>query len=171
MSYLGFQKLGLEEHAPLIFASLVLITQLGVGLLHALGEDFVDLKGRNSQGFINGIWGWTLIAIYGFDIGSNALEFGVVEKFSSVIISPVEALGGSALIVAMSVMLAFGDEILMRLYDKISVSAKRNRAFAKHHQVAVRANDKYLQANEDRQLQSAEIQGRKQGDFTFGEGL
>lgn len=171
VSFRGFQKLGLEGHGPFIFAGLIFVTQLGVGLLHALGEDFRDLKAGSYTQFLNNVWSWVLLIIYGTDIASNAFEFGLFSYLLQVPARPVEGIGGALLVSGLAVLLCFGDEILLRIYDKLNTARARNAAYAKHHGVAIRVNKKYLEAMESRQVQTAETAGRKQGHYQFGEGL
>ena len=117
VSYMGFQKLGLEGHGPFIFAGLIFVTQMGVGLLHALGEDFRDVKAGSDTEFLNNVWAWVLFIIYGVDIASNSLEFGLMEYLGRVIPAPVEGIGGVLLVLALATLLCFGDEILLRIFD------------------------------------------------------
>ena len=56
VSYEGFKKLGLSGEAPLVLAGFVFVTQMGVGVLHALGQDFTDIKGGSSTSFLNDVW-------------------------------------------------------------------------------------------------------------------
>ncbi|MEM8806841.1 MAG: hypothetical protein AAGF01_12510 [Cyanobacteria bacterium P01_G01_bin.38] len=172
VSYDGFQKLELgDTHAPLIFAAMIFVTQLGVGLLHALGEDFRDVKAGSDTGFLNSIWGWVLMIIYGVDVASNAVHFGVFGKFGSAPATPVESLGAAGLILGMSVLLTFGDEVLLRVHDKIAIACAKNRVYAKRHGVAVAAHNAYIAATRERQMETAQVAGRKEGDWEFGEGL
>ena len=171
VSFLGFKKLGLEGHGPFIFAGLVFVTQLGVGLLHALGEDFRDVKGGSDTEFINNVWSWVLIIIYGTDIASNAFEFGLFDYLSRAIAAPVEGLGGALLVIGLAVLLCFGDEILLRIYDKANVARAKNKAYAKRHKTAIRASNQYLRSMSERTMQDAETQGRKDGAYNFGDGL
>ena len=171
VSYMGFQKLGLEGHGPFIFAGLIFVTQMGVGLLHALGEDFRDVKAGSDTEFLNNVWAWVLFIIYGVDIASNSLEFGLMEYLGRVIPAPVEGIGGVLLVLALATLLCFGDEILLRIFDKINVARAKNRAYARHHNVAIKASDTYLKMMEERAVQDAETQGRKEGSYSFGDGL
>lgn len=171
VSFLGFQKLGLDGHGPFIFAGLIFVTQMGVGLLHALGEDFRDVAAGSDTQFLNNAWSWVLIIIYGTDIASNAFEFGLFDYLEQSLAAPVEGLGGALLVLGLATLLCFGDEILLRIYDKINIARARNVAYARRHGVSVQANRKYLDAMKDRQMQEAETAGRKQGHFQFGDGL
>ena len=171
VSYLGFQKLGLEGHGPFIFAGLIFVTQMGVGLLHALGEDFRDVKAGSDTEFINNVWSWILFIIYGTDIASNSFEFGLMDYISRGLVAPIEGFGGALLVLALATLLCFGDEILLRIFDKINVARAKNRAYAKHHNAAIKASDAYLMHYQDRAVQDAEVQGRKEGSYSFGDGL
>ena len=171
VSYLGFVKLGLDGHGPFIFAGLIFVTQMGVGLLHALGEDFRDMKADSDTEFLNNAWSWVLMIIYGTDIASNAFEFGLFDYLAQTLPAPVEGIGGALLVLGLATLLCFGDEILLRIYDKINVARAKNVAYAKRHGVAIQVNRKYLSAMKERQMQEAETLGRKQGGYRFGEGL
>lgn len=171
VSFLGFQGLGLEGHGPFIFAGLIFITQMGVGVLHAVGEDFRDVKAGSDTEFLNNIWSWILFIIYGTDIASNAFEFGLVEYLSRAMSAPVEGLGGGALVLALATMLCFGDEILLRVFDKLNLARAKNRASAKRHNAAIAASNTYVQYYQERAVQDAESEGRRNGGYQFGDGL
>jgi hypothetical protein len=172
VSYQGFLKLGLGNHAPLAFAAVIFVTQLGVGLLHALGEPYTDITANSDTKFLNDIWLWVLVIIYGTDIASNAIEFGALGKLSAWQAAPVEAIGGGLMILAMSILLTFADEVLLRIHDRIAAATSKNRQYSRRHGVEVRAHQAYLQALQERELEIAHIKGRTEGaEFKFGENL
>ena len=171
VSYQGFQQLGLGDHAPAVFAGLIFTTQMGVGLLHAVGEDFRSIKAHSDTQIIDSAWSWVLVIIYGVDIASNAVEFGFISKLASIRQTPVESLGSAALVLGMSVMLCFGDEILLRIYDKLSLAAKKNRLFSRRHGINVRAHQQHLYVLEDQAVQAASAAAGKDSAWSWGDGL
>ena len=172
VSYLGFLKLDIGDHAPIIFCVLIFVVQLGVGILHASGEDFSDVKGDSGTDWLNGAWVSVLWILYGVDIVSNAIEFGFFSRFSTPLLDPWEQVGGALLIVGMAVGLTFADETLMRLYDRVNVAAKRNHVLSRRYRINIQAHHRYLATAQAGAINRAEGQGQYEGgQWDFGENL
>lgn len=172
VSYQGFQKLQDNDHMSLIFAGFVFVTQLAIGVLHALGNSVSNMKSASTDDFLDDAWVSILRLIYGIDIMSNAVEFGILEGWMTVSYRPVEQVGASILVVSMALMLTFADEILLRLYDQIALASDKNRVFAQKHRTSVKVHDKFLKKVEelagDRAEQKAQYEGNK---WEFGDDL
>ena len=172
VSYQGFQKLQNNDHMSLIFAGFVFVTQLAIGVLHALGNSVNNMKSASTDDFLDDAWVSILRLIYGIDIMSNAVEFGILEGWLTVSYRPVEQIGASILVVAMALMLTFADEILLRLYDQISLASDKNRVFARKHRTSVKVHDKFLKKVEELASEKAEAQAQYEGNqWEFGDDL
>ncbi|MEO1446486.1 MAG: hypothetical protein AAFV46_09665, partial [Cyanobacteria bacterium J06635_11] len=82
ISYQGFVELGLPDQLPLLFTAFVFVTQLAVGILHGLGEDFTNIRAGSDTEFMNTAWKWGLAFIYGVDIVSNAIHMDALSGLS-----------------------------------------------------------------------------------------
>ncbi|PSN10654.1 hypothetical protein C7271_25690 [filamentous cyanobacterium CCP5] len=174
VSYSGFQKLGLPGRGPLIFAGLIFICQLAIGVLHALGEDFGSITAAgDGSDLIDPIWRWALFSVYAVDVGSNALEFGIRQHLNWLAVAdPVNAIGNALLVLGLAVLLTFADEICFRLYDKVAVASRRNAVYARAHSTNVKAHQLYLDGQREVVTEQARNQGMTEGaSWRFGEGL
>lgn len=172
VSYRGFQKIRIGEHAPIIFSLLIFVVQLGVGILHALGDDFGDIVTSRSDSWENKIWGYFLVVIYAIDTLSNVIEFGFFSRFSTPLIDPVEQIGGALLIIGLGFGLTFADETLLRLYDRVDIAVRRNNIFSRRYKMTVDAHNRYISTARSLALEKAELQAQNEGaNWQFGEHL
>lgn len=172
VSYQGFKKLDVGEHAPLIFSVLIFSTQLAVGVLHALGDDFTDVMVDSGHGWGNSIWRVILILLYAVDIMSNAVEFGFFDRWGTPLVDPIETLGGALLIFGMAWGLTFADECLLRLYDRVQLAASKNWVYARRYRQTLQQHHQYLAVTNQLGLERAAGQAEHEaGQWEFGDNL
>ena len=172
VSYQGFNQLQDNTHMPIIFAIFVFVTQLAIGVLHALGHSVDKIKSASGDDLLDDAWSGTLRMVYGVDIMSNAAEFGILEGWTTVMQRPVDQIGTVICIACLSILLTFADEILLRLYDQIAIASDKNNVFAKKHRLTVKAHDKYLKTAESIAVAKAEKQAQYEGNnWEFGDDL
>lgn len=172
VSYQGFKRLDVGDHAPIVFCFLIFASQLAVGVLHALGDDFTDVMADSQTAWGNLVWKGVLVTLYLVDIMSNAVEFGFFDRWSSPLGDPVEAFGGGLLILGMAWGLTFADETLLRLYDRVQLAAAKNYIFAKRYRQNIAQHQRYLKSANQVGLDRAETQGQYEGgQWEFGEQL
>lgn len=172
VSFLGFQRVKVGEHAPIIFSILIFVVQLGVGILHALGDDFSDIVTARSESWENRMWVYFLVTIYALDILSNVIEFGFFTRFSTPLLDPVEQIGGALLIIGLGVGLTFADETLLRLYDRVDIAVRRNNVFARRYRMSIDAHNRYISTARGLSLEKAEQLAQSEGqNWQFGDNL
>lgn len=172
VSYRGFRRMAIGDHAPIIFSILIFVVQLGVGILHALGDDFGDIVTGRSDSWENRIWVYFLVVIYGIDTLSNVIEFGFFTRFSTPLIDPVERFGGALMILGLGFGLTFADETLLRLYDRVDIAVRRNNIFARRYRMIVDSHNRYISTARSLALEKAELQAQGEGaNWQFGENL
>jgi hypothetical protein len=159
ISYDGFTKLSLPEFVPLALATLIFVSQLATGCLQQLGMD--PFKGVGGSEALDTVWKGTLIGIYAIDIGSNAISFGAHNYLSwpSLSTAPFDSLAMAMLMIGCAVLLTFGDEILLRLYDRISIGSKKNAIAAKATAIEYKGLKTFLNAQETSVISRAEVAG------------
>ena len=159
VSYQGFGALALPKHAPLVLALLILVVQLASGAIQQLGMN--PFRGVGGSGFMDFIWTWVLASVYVIDVGSNAIAFGLGQylSFWAVIRNP-DNLGMAGVILMLSALLTFGDEILLRLVDRLTVGARANDASADKSNIDTRAYHRYLKGYEQRASSQADRAGQ-----------
>jgi hypothetical protein len=166
MSWEGFQSLPIDWWIAACLTGLVALAQLGSGVIQGLGGN--PFKGVGGSSGNDGIWGLTLRALYGLDIFSNFAGFGGTQylSFGGVLRDPLGTLGMILWFGILAVLLAFGDEILFRLRDRIAIGSQRNQQLAKMRAINLKAHNRALKHYETRALSQAEQSGQ-QLDVTF----
>lgn len=160
VSYQGFQALSLPNQAPLVLALLILVIQLASGSIQQLGMNpFRGVGGSDTMDFL---WRWVLASVYLIDVGSNAIAFGIPAhaNFAAFRSRPLDALGMSLILLALSALLTFGDEILLRLVDRLVVGSRANHASARKAEIDMKAYRRFLKGYEGRALDNADRAGQ-----------
>lgn len=173
VSYDGFVKMGLPGHAPFIFAGMIFVTQLGIGVLHGMGANFTKISADSGDTFLDDAWIQVLFALYGIDLFSNGVSFGLLEGgWQSFIDRPVDRVGNALMVILFSVVLTFGDEILLRIYDKIMKVAIENGIISKKYGIYTKAHKKYLAKVQQQVFEAAERKAEQEASsWDYGDGL
>lgn len=160
VSYRGFQSLNLPEHAPLVLAALIFIVQLASGSIQQMGMN--PFRGVGGSDLMDFIWRWVLVSIYAIDVGSNAISFGISQHTNAgaIVTRPLDALGMSLILLAFALLLTFGDEILLRLVDRLVIGSRPNEASAQMAEINSKAYRRYLKQYEQRALNQADRAGQ-----------
>ncbi len=160
VSYEGFRMLALPDHAPIVLAVLILVIQLASGSIQQLGMD--PFHGVGGSGAMDFLWRWVLASVYVIDIGSNAIAFGVGQHLTTDALRgrPLDAMAQSLILLALSALLTFGDEILLRLVDRLVVGSRANDASAQKADIDTRAYNRYLKGYQERAIAQAERAGQ-----------
>lgn len=160
VSYQGFRRLGLPNQAPIVLALLILVVQLASGAIQQLGMN--PFKGVGGSGPMDFVWTWVLASVYVIDVGSNAIAFGAGEYFSMwrVIRLDFDGLAMGFILLALACLLTFGDEILLRLVDRLMVGGRANDASAKKSDIDQKAYNRYLKGYEQRAIANADRAGQ-----------
>lgn len=159
VSYDGFRMLALPQYVPLVLALLILAIQLASGAVQQIGMNpFRGVGGSEAMDFL---WRWVLVSVYVIDIGSNAIAFGIGQQLSWVNIQadPVAALTMPVVLLLLSCLLTFGDEILLRLVDRLDIGSKANEMSANKMNIDRRAYRRYLKGYEQRAYSQADAAG------------
>jgi hypothetical protein len=161
MSWQGFKTLPIDWWVAVTLTTIVAASQLGSGVIQALGGD--PFKGVGGSAGGDGWWGITLRGLYGLDIFSNFAGFGGTQYLNVGVIwaDPMGAIGLVLWNLVLAVLLAFGDEILFRLRDRIAIGAQRNQQLAKLRGIQVSAHNKVLEQYRKRAMEQAETAGAK----------
>ena len=160
VSYQGFKLLALPNHAPLVLALLILVIQLASGSIQQLGMNpFRGVGGSKAMDFC---WKWVLGSVYVIDVGSNAIAFGVPAHLNMPALQqrPLDAVAMALILLALSALLTFGDEILLRLVDRLVVGGRANDAAAELASANMKAYNRYLKEYEAKAIASAERAGK-----------
>lgn len=160
VSYQGFRKLGLPNQAPIVIALLILVVQLASGAIQQLGMN--PFKGVGGSGFMDFMWTWVLASVYVIDVGSNAIAFGAGEYFSvwRLIRLDFDGISMGFILLMLACLLTFGDEILLRLVDRLVVGARANDASAQKADIDTKAYNRYLKGYEQRAISNADRAGQ-----------
>lgn len=160
VSYQGFQALALPNHAPVVLALLILSIQLASGAIQQLGMN--PFRGVGGSDLMDFLWRWVLASVYVIDVGSNAIAFGVGSHTNTEAITerPIDALASILILLMLSALLTFGDEILLRLVDRLVVGSRANDASAAKAGIDIRAYRRYLAGYENRALDHADKAGQ-----------
>lgn len=160
MSWEGFSTLPIDWWVSATLTGIVAASQLGSGIIQALGGDPFTGVGGSAQG--DGMWGMTLRGLYGLDIFSNFAGFDGTQYLSlgAVLGDPGGTLGLILWNAVLAVLLAFGDEILFRLRDRIAIGAKKNQQLAKLQDINLKAHNTLLKEYEARAMQQAQTSGQ-----------
>ena len=159
VSWDGFKLMSLPEFVPLVLALLIFVVQLCSGAVQQLGMNpFYGVGGSPMMDFI---WRWVLIGVYVIDVGSNAIAFGVPTYLSPLraMRSPVDSLTMAVVLLLLSALLTFGDEILLRLVDRLDLGSKANAAAARKVAIDQDAYNRYLKGYKTRALAQADAAG------------
>jgi hypothetical protein len=160
VSYQGFKLLALPNQAPLVLALLILVIQLASGSIQQLGMNpFRGVGGSKTMDFM---WKWVLGSVYVIDVGSNAIAFGVPQHLNlpSLQARPFDAVAMAIILLALSALLTFGDEILLRLVDRLVIGSRANDAAAELAGVNSAAYNRYLKEYRTSALSKAERAGK-----------
>ncbi|MGB5972700.1 MAG: hypothetical protein WBG38_05250 [Nodosilinea sp.] len=159
VSWDGFRMMALPEYVPLVISLLIFVVQLSSGAVQQLGMNpFYGVGGSPLMDFV---WRWVLIGVYAIDIGSNAVAFNVQSylAWGAVLTAPVESLTMAVVRLLLAALLTFGDEILLRLVDRLELGSKANAAAAHKLAIDQRAYDCYLRGYQARALAQAAAAG------------
>jgi hypothetical protein len=161
VSWDGFKLMSLPEFVPLVLALLIFVVQLCSGAVQQLGMNpFYGVGGSPLMDFI---WRWVLIGVYVIDVGSNAIAFGVPTYLTPLraMRSPVDSLTMAVVLLLLSALLTFGDEILLRLVDRLDLGSKANAAAARKVAIDQDAYNRYLKGYKASALAQAEAAGEQ----------
>lgn len=168
VSWDGFTMMSLPKYVPLVLALLIFVVQLCSGAVQQLGMNpFYGVGGSPMMDFI---WRWVLVSVYVIDIGSNAIAFNVQSYLTpaAIMVAPVESLTLATVRLLLAALLTFGDEILLRLVDRLDLGSKANAAAARKLAIDQAAYDRYLKGYKSRALAQADYAGeRAQVDFDW----
>jgi hypothetical protein len=161
MSWEGFRTLPIDWWVSATLTSIVAVSQLGSGTIQALGGDPFKGIGGSTNG--DGMWGMTLRGLYGLDIFSNFAGFGGTSHLSigALLTDPMGAIGLVLWNGVLAILLAFGDEILFRLRDRIAIGAQKNQQLAKLREIQVTAHDQALNEFRTRAMAQARTAGQR----------
>jgi len=160
VSYQGFRRLGLPNQAPIVLALLILVVQLASGAIQQLGMN--PFKGVGGSGPMDFVWTWVLASVYVIDVGSNAISFGAGQYFSMwrFIRLDFDGIAMGFVLLVLASLLTFGDEILLRLVDRIVVGSRANDASAQKANIDTKAYNRYLKGYEQRAIANADRAGQ-----------
>jgi hypothetical protein len=116
-------------------------------------------RGVGGSGVMDFMWTWVLISVYVIDVGSNAIAFGAGQYLGWTNIQNPDNLAMGGIIIMLSLLLTFGDEILLRLVDRILVGSRANAAASQKWAVDSTAYEKYLKGYKTRAISQAERAG------------
>lgn len=171
MSWEGFNTLPVDWWVAATLTGLVAASQLGSGVIQSLGGDPFAGVGGSSQG--DGAWSMTLKSLYALDIFSNFSGFGGTDYLSwgRLLGDPGGTIGLVLWHGVLAVLLAFGDEILFRLRDRIEIGAQKNQQLAKIRGIQVAAHNRTLDVYQRRAMEQAAAHGKRVNvDFGFLQG-
>jgi hypothetical protein len=161
VSYDGFRMLALPQYVPLVLALLLLSIQLASGAVQQLGMN--PFHGVGGSGTMDFLWRWVLVSVYVIDIGSNAIAFGIGRDltWANVRAAPVASLTMPVVLLLLSCLLTFGDEILLRLVDRLDIGSKGNEMSATKMTIDQKAYGRYLNGYADRAYAQADTAGAR----------
>jgi hypothetical protein len=171
MSWEGFKTLPIDWWVAATLTAIVAASQLGSGIIQSLGGDPFTGVGGSSSG--DGLWGLTLGGLYWLDIFSNFAGFGGTQylNLSLILNAPGATIGLIVWNAVLAVLLAFGDEILFRLRDRIAIGAQRNQQLAKIREIQIQSHNKMLKHYRERASEAADVAGQNMSvDFDWIEG-
>ena len=161
MSWQGFSSMPIDWWVAATLTAIVAVSQLGTGIIQALGGNPFVGVGGSARG--DGIWGITLRGLYGLDIFSNFSGFGGTAHLSiwGLWRDPMGQIGLVLWHLVLAVLLAFGDEILLRIRDRIAIGAQVNQQLAKIRDINVTAHNIALKEYRARAMAQAKQAGQK----------
>ncbi|WOD37381.1 hypothetical protein [Nodosilinea sp. E11] len=160
MSWEGFSTMPIDWWIAAILTAIVAVSQIGSGIIQALGGD--PFKGIGGSTSADDWWGITLKGLYVLDIFSNFAGFGGTQYLSinALWADPLGTIGLLLWNATLAVLLAFGDEILFRLRDRIAIGAQKNQQLAKIRAIQVEAHNKVLDHYRKLAVEQAEAAGQ-----------
>lgn len=161
VSWDGFRMMNLPQYVPLVLSLLIFVVQLCSGAVQQLGMNpFYGVGGSPLMDFI---WRWVLVSVYVIDIGSNAIAFNVHAylTMSAIMFAPVESITMAIVRILLAALLTFGDEILLRLVDRLDIGSKANAAAAQKLAIDQAAYGRYLKGYKSRALAQADYAGER----------
>jgi hypothetical protein len=157
----GFRMLTLPQYVPIVLALLIFVVQLCSGAVQQLGMNpFYGVGGSTLMDFV---WRWVLVGVYVIDVGSNAIAFNVQQYLTvgAFMLAPVESFTMAIVLLLLSALLTFGDEILLRLVDRLDLGSKANAAAARKLAIDQAAYIRYLKGYEAKALAQADAAGEQ----------
>ncbi|HEY9881665.1 MAG TPA: hypothetical protein V6D29_24655 [Leptolyngbyaceae cyanobacterium] len=161
MSWEGFSQLPVDWWIAASLTGLIAITQIGAGVIQSIGGDPFKGIGGSAQG--DGGWGIILRGLYLIDIFSNFAGFGGVQYLSldGLMADPLGAIGLILWNGVLAILLAFGDEILFRIRDRITIGAAVNGQLAKLRAIQIETHNLVLQAYREKAVAYARSLGER----------
>lgn len=161
MSWIGFSDMPIEWYIAATLTSIVAAAQLGSGIIQSLGGNPFTGVGGSSEG--DNLWGMVLRGLYALDILSNFAGFGGPKYLSLDLLksNPGGMIGYAILNLLLSVLLAFGDELLFRLRDRVAIGAKKNEQLSKLHQIHLSAHNEAIAAYKTRAIEQGKAAGQR----------
>ena len=95
-------------------------------------------------------------------------EYEKIKLYKMILKCSTEASGQGLLLLGLAALLTFGDEILLRLVDRLSIGGRANEASGSKADIDLAAYQKYLTVYRKRALAQAEEAGeRSKVDFDW----
>lgn len=144
VSYDGFKSLSLAEYVPIVLAGLIFLVQLCAGALQQLGMN--PFYGVGGSPLLDFVWRWVLAGVYVLDVGSNAIAFNMQRYLTIQALrsAPVDSITMAVILLLLACLLTFGDEILLRLVDRLLFGSKANEVSAMKLAIDVEAYNRFL---------------------------
>lgn len=160
MSWKGFSGMPIEWYIAATLTTVVASAQLGSGIIQALGGDPFAGVGGSSEG--DQIWGMVLRGLYALDIFSNFAGFGgpAYLSFDLLLSNPGGTIGYAIWNGLLSVLLAFGDELLFRLRDRVAIGARKNEQLDKLFQIKLQAHNEAIKEYRSRAIAQGKAAGQ-----------
>lgn len=155
----GFRLMSLPQYVPIVLASLIFIVQLNAGAIQQLGMN--PFYGVGGSPMLDFIWRWVLAGIYVIDVGSNAIAFRIQQylTFQALRFDPVGSITMAIVMFVLALLLTFGDELLLRMAERLDQGAKANAAAARKMSIDQTAYNRYLVGYQTKALEQADIAG------------
>ena len=172
ISWMGLTKVAMGDMVAIVLTTLIFVTQLGVGILHALGVNFRDLMVDSGDDWGNTFWVYVLLGIYFLDIASNMIAMQLIESVVLIADDVIGGIGGVFLAVAGGTLLTFADEMLFRLHDKIAIESKSNKVLSERMKIEQQLHNVYLKEVKSLGREKAKAEAQNEGgNWTFGDHL
>lgn len=153
MSWQGFGEMGISLWPATVLTGIVAISQVGCGVIQALGGSPRKGIGGNDDGDF--VWGLLLPGLYFLDFASNFYGFGGTPHLFRILLNPMDAIGMVVANVMLALLLCFGDEILFRIRHQLSPAAEANRIKAQGRKIELDANHTALRVYRVRAIERA----------------
>ena len=114
-------------------------------------------RGVGGSGLMDFMWRWVLASVYVIDIGSNAIAFTVGQHANAAALTQrsFDAVAMTLILLMLSALLTFGDEILLRLVDRLVVGGRANDAASRKAGIDTHAYGLYLTEYQQRASEQA----------------